>query len=529
MSKDRKRKADIPQPRRVSDFSRYSKSAVFFFIAAVYIISLAVIFPDMPITTRQADTISGYDRYYPPFRTDEYNYYAIAKNILTWKLYGEGSFERAFPLGFSLVAAPFVAVFDTLGGYAANVVIMLVSLWLYYCIIRRYGGRTQVIVILLVMAFATLDWFYAVSCYSEPLAQLLTVLALYFIVRGRERLHASDKGAISFLIAAGIATGLNLFVRPHYILLALPFFISLLISGAPRLSLKNSGVLYAFGVSAVVLVWLVRNSLVFGSPLSFEYTRMLGQFVPGGINEGVKGNVFTGTHRLLFDEFHGLLTITPILLVFPAGLHRMWQRGLKNESITLLASVIMMVLVFGSGPYPFTEFGLGSRHMVPLYPLMMIPAVFFLDGLLFSRSVILVLALYSFYHAGIGWFTGTYPGIGCFPGFLNDSHARAIILARKGVLPRRTFKTSEALLNAHIKSLNDFDMHTFLQTLDPKVVKAIQGRERDFLLYWRFNQGELRSKIKSIDPERGIEYESFSFVGPGGTPSPPPESSPKGP
>ena len=559
MNKGRKRKADIPQPRRVSDTSRYVVPAVFVFIAAVYIISLAVIFPDMPITTRQADTIPGYDRYYPPFRTDEYNYYDIAKNILGGKLYEEGSFERAYPLGFSLVAAPFIAVFDTSGGYAANVVIMLLSLWLYYCIIRRYGGRmhlnrgtSSLIALLLIMAFATLNWFYAVSCYSEPLAQLLTVLAMYLIIRGRDSSRnapdaadgaeqpyspgahrtlrlAQRKGACFFFVAAGIATGLNLFVRPHYILLALPFFISLLISGAPRLSLKNSGFLYVFGVAAVILVWLVRNSLVFGSPLSFEYTRMLGQFVPGGINEGVKGNVFTGTHRLLFDEFHGLLTITPILLVFPAGLHRMWQRGLRNESITLLVSVIMMILVFGSGPYPFTEFGLGSRHMVPMYPLMMIPAVFFLDELLFSRSVILVLALYSFYHAGIGWFTGTYPGIGYFPGFLNDSHARAIILARKGVLPKRTFKTSEALLKAHIKSLNDFDMHTFLQTLDPKVVKAIQGRERDFLLYWRFNQGELRSKIKSIDPERGIEYESFSFVEPGGTSAPPPESQNNGP
>lgn len=478
----------------------------------------------MPITTRQADVIPGNDRYYPPFRTDEYNYYDIAKKILAGKLYEEGSLERAFPLGFPLVAAPFVAVFDTLGGYAANVVIVLLSLMLYYGIIRRYGSRTQVIALLLVMAFATLDWFYAVSCYSEPLAQLLTVLAMYLIIRGRERPHA-----VSAFVTAGIATGLILFVRPHYILLAVPFSVSLLVSDSPRLSLKNSGFLYVYGVAAVIVVWFVRNSLVFGSPLTFEYTRMLGQFVPGGIEGGVKGNVFTGTHRLLFDEFHGLLTITPILLVFPAGLHRMWQRGFRNESITLLVSVIMMILVFGAGPYPFTEFGLGSRHMVPMFPLMMIPAVFFLDEYLFSRSVILVLVLYSFYHAGIGWFTGTYPGIGFFPGFLNDSHARAIILARKGMLPKRKFKTSEALLKAHIKSLNDFDMYTFLRTLDPKVIQAIQGRERDFLLYCRFHQGELQSKIKSIDPDRGIEYENFHFVEPGGSSVPPPESQPQKP
>jgi hypothetical protein len=520
MSKGSRKKPVKSPEEQTKHYGRFAVPAVFVVIAVVYVVTLIMLYPDMPITTRQADMIPGYDRYYPPFRTDEYNYYDIARNIINGTLYKEGSFERAFPLGFPLVAVPFVAAMGEMGGYAANIVITLLSVFLFYLIIRHYNNRSHVLVLVLIMAFATLNWFYADSCYSEPLAQFLVVLTIYLMVCGK----SSAKHMLLFVFA-GVVTGLNLFVRPHYIVLAAPFFVSLWISGSSRFSLKNYGVLYGCGVGAVVVLWAVRNAVIFGSPLTFEYTRMVSQFFPSSPEAGVKGNVFTGSHRLLFDEFHGLFTITPVLLLFPAGLRGMWQRGLRNESVTFLGSAVLMALVFASGPYPFTEFGLGSRHMMPLYPLMMIPAVFFLDETLFSRSVVFVLALYSFYHAGIGWFTGTFPGIGFFPGFLNDSHARAIILARKGVLPKRTFKSPEDLLRKHIKAINDFDMYAFLQTLSPDVIKEIQGKERDFLLYWRFHQQEIRSKIHTLDPRQGIEYESFKFVEPDAVPSSPPDSS----
>jgi len=500
-------KHDTAQEEQLRKPSDFAVPAVFLLIGIVYAVSLFVIFPNMPVTTRLADTIAGYDSYYPPFRTDEYNYYDIGKNIVDGTLYEEGSFERAYPLGFPLVASPFIAVLDKMGGYVANAVIMWLSVFLFYLVIKQYNKRIYTLSLVVIMAFATLNWFYAVSFYSEPLSQLLVILTVYLLARGKN----AQRYSLLF-VSAGIVTGLNLFVRPHYIVLAAPFFLSLLIGEKAKLSIRNKGVLYAGGVSAVIVLWLIRNSIVFDSPLTFEYTRMLAQFLPGNQPVGVKGNVFTGIHRLLFDEFHGLLTITPIILIFPVGLRHMWQRGLKNEAVTYLASVIVMMLIFASGPYPFTEFGLGSRHMMPLFPLMMIPAVFFIDEKAFSRGIVLILALYSFYNAGIGWFTGTYPGFGYLPGYLNDSHARAVILARKDVLPKRTFKSSDDLLKTHIKALDKVDLYTYLQTLSPETLKQIRGNERYFLRYWRQNQKDIRSKISSMDPARGIVYEGFQFV-----------------
>jgi len=178
----------------------------------------------------------------------------------------------------------------------------------------------------------------------------------------------------------------------------------------------------------------------------------------------------------------------------------------------LLSAVVLMALFIASGPYPFTEFGLGSRHMVPILPLMLFPAVFFLDGKLFSRTVVIVLSVYSFYHAGIGWFTGGEPGMGFLLGILNESQSRAIILARKGMLPRKEFHSHAELVNAYSKALKKADMMKFFQTLDPSVIEKIRGNERTFMLFLR-NQRNPVSFIKRADPPKGIIIEDFTFSG----------------
>lgn len=490
-----------------SKSERYATVIVFALIILIYAITHLQQYPRLMITTRKADTIANYDKYYPPFRTDEYNYYSISRNILSGDLYKEDSFERAYPLGFPLVAAPFVAIFGERGGYIANLVLCVLSAWLFFLLIRRYNTRIGVLALVLACAFATLNWFYAISNYSEPLAQVLIVTSLYLVMRGRE-----GKDLTRDMVLAGVCLALTLFVRPHYIVLAIPFTIGMWYRGGRSFSVRNDGIAFALGVGSIVLLWMVRNAAVFGSPLSFEYTRMLASFTPGAEGNFLKGNVFTGTHRLLFDEFHGLLTITPIVLLFPAGVRAMWKKGMKPEASMLMAGAVIMILLFASGPYPFTEFGLGSRHMMPMFPVLLFPAVFFLDSTVFTRSIVAVCALYSFYHAGIGWFTGTYPGFGIFPAFLHDSHARAVILSRKGELPQRSYSSSQELLKAHRKALNKADMYTFLQTLHPEVRRKIVGNERDFMLFWKFRQQMISQKVKKADPDSGIVYEDFHFA-----------------
>ncbi len=480
--------------------------AVFALFGAVYLATLLAFFPALPVIAHKAEDIPGYDVRYPPFRVDEYNYHTIAENILSGDVYAEGSLERSYTIGFPVAALPFVAVFGSIGGYVANAVIMWACLVVFYLAARGYTGRLKSMIVTAVLAFATLNWFYAASCYTEPLSQLLLLLSLFLLTSGK-----TGRAGKLHIAAAGAFTALNLFVRPHYILAAAPFFLYLLLrrrDGKWRVEHRRA-LVFAGGAGAVILLWMIRNAAVFGGPVTFEYSRLMDSYIPGAQSSYMKGNVLLGLHRLLFDQYHGLFTIAPILLLFPAGLRCMWKDGKRAESLMLFAVVLVMVMFAASSAYPFTEFGLGSRHMLPLMPLMLLPAVFFLDSGLFSRSVVAVLALYSFYHAGIGWFTGGEPGMGFFIGILNESQSRAIILSRKDMLPERTFGSEQELIRTYLDALKKADLMDLLQTMDPLVREKIRGNERTFMLYLR-SQPNPAEYILSADPREGIVIRSFS-------------------
>jgi hypothetical protein len=495
----------------VSIWSRMGTLApilTFIFIAAVYFATFFSLWPNLPIIERMAEDIPGFEQNYPPFRVDEKVYYDISRHILDGTLYrGADAPERAFTLGFPLVAAPFVAIFGNRGGYAANLLIILGALAVFYLILHRYGFRRRAMILTLIMAFASLDWFYAISNYSEPLSQLLVLVAFALLFR-----RGGTSGADAAILLSGAFTALNLFVRPHFILLAVPFFIGLAFERGGKPGINRRAILYAAGTAAVVVIWAVRNQLVFGAPLTFEYSRLTGSFTPGAASAYMKGNIFLGIHRLLFDQYHGLFTITPICLLFPAGLRAMWQRGLKTESLVLLGAVTLAALFIASGPYPFTEFGLGSRHMVPIMPLMLLPAAFFLDGRLFTGSVTALVAVYSFYMAGVGWFTGGEPGMGFFLGILNEAQSRAVVLARKDMLPKKHFASQKDLVDSYLGSLKKADIMGLLQTMDPEVIGKIRGHEREFMIILR-NQPDPRDAILSADPAKGIIIKSFSVSG----------------
>ncbi len=487
------------------DRTRLFALLMFLLIASVYGTTLFSFYPNLPIIERLPEEIPGFDVQYPPFRVDENVYYRISENILNGSLYRDSDApERGFPLGFPLFAAPFIALFGKVGGYIANTVITLGSLLLFYLLLRRFGFRMRALALTLILAFASLDWFYAVSNYTEPLSQLLVIGSL-FLLLGK----GDSRGQRAALAGAGAILALNLFVRPNYILLAAPFFLSLCFRDDGKFAPDRRALLFAAGTAGVIAVWMIRNALVFGSPFAFEYTRLVGSFAPGMQSNYMKGNVFLGLHRLLFDQYHGLLTITPIFLLFPVGLRSMWLKGLRRESLTLLAAAVVMILFVASGPYPFTEFGLGSRHLAPLLPLLLFPAAFFLDGKLFSGTMVGIVAVYSFYMAGIGWFTGGEPGMGFFLGILNDAQSRGVVLARKGLLPRKEFRSEKELTDTYLHALKKANLTRLLQTMNPVVVEKIRGNERNFMLFLR-SQPDPADAILSADPEQGILIKSFS-------------------
>ena len=479
------------------------------FIGIVYLTTLLALFPNLPVITFRAEDMSNYVEIYPPFRMDEINYYTITKNILNGEVYREGSIERSFSAGYPLIAAPLVAIFDELGIYLTNTLIVWLTVIIFYILIRRYLTMLMAVGMTLVFAFTTLNWFYAASCYTEPLAQLL-ILSGFFLLTMKK----TGRKRPLILMLAGVMIGLNLFVRVHYILLMIPLFLLLSIRRVRPFKFDKGGAWFAGGIVITIALWMIRNTVYFGSPLTFEYSRMVGQLTGSKTSLYYSGHFFWGMHELLFDKYHGLLTITPIFLLFPAGINKMRKAGHRFESNMILASVALIVLFIASTPYPFTQFGLGSRHMVPIMPLLFLPTVFLFDRTRFTRIIFILLAAYSFYHAGVGWFTSAEDYVsekGFFAGLLHQQTSRAIILNRKSALPERTFESKQEILEAFDNALLTSNYILLFQTLDPKVRANIQGNERSFVTYLRAHQDVL-SLIESVDIKSGILLQEFKFI-----------------
>ena len=152
--------------------------------------------------------------------------------------------------------------------------------------------------------------------------------------------------------------------------------------------------------------------------------------------------------------------------------------------------------------------------MVPIIPLILLPAIFYLDESLFARIIITLLAAYSFYHAGLGWFTGEAEYVseyGVFPGLLHQKNSRAVIQARKNMLPERKFNSKEELLEAFSEGRIKNDYTKMFQTLHLQVLEDIKGYEWYFVNYIRKN-AEFDTLIVSVDPEEGILFIPINFV-----------------
>ncbi|HDY87358.1 MAG TPA: hypothetical protein ENH82_04480, partial [bacterium] len=70
-----------PSPNK--RFGSFITIIVFATIGIVYLISLLAFFPNLPITTRNAEKNPTFMKIYPPFRMDEINYYTMAQNIIS--------------------------------------------------------------------------------------------------------------------------------------------------------------------------------------------------------------------------------------------------------------------------------------------------------------------------------------------------------------------------------------------------------------------------------------------------------------
>ena len=186
-------------------------------------------------------------------------------------------------------------------------------------------------------------WFYSRTFLTEPYTWAWTLLALWALT--------SDRLALASLFLA-----LTLAMKETALLLVLPILV-----GCAALTGRRKAMIVAIGPALFAVVFVMKNILLVGAPLStFQPFRF--------------GNPYHGAVGLLFDPAHGLVWFAPLVVVAAGG----WLVRSENTvewwlgvlSLAVFSSYFAVTAAWadwtGGGAY-------GPRLLVPALPSLAIP------------------------------------------------------------------------------------------------------------------------------------------------------------
>ncbi|MFQ5576532.1 MAG: hypothetical protein ACE5G8_06035 [Anaerolineae bacterium] len=240
----------------------------------------------------------------------------------------------------------------------------------------------------LLYGLATIAWVYAKYLFSGTLAGFLLLAAVYILLAYRRQ------GGLWRPPLAGFLAGLTVLARANNLLL-LAILGGYLLAGAwqaadrsARRRLTWTFPAWGFGAGAVVAgaIFLGYNWARSGNPLQTGYDLTL--FGP---------NILLGLYKLLFSPLRGLFIYSPLLLAaFPGWFRLKRQHPAEAWLICALAGATLLLFsAWSSGE----GLSWGSRFLVPIVPLLVIPLAPLIDRAraapLAARLAYLALALLS--------------------------------------------------------------------------------------------------------------------------------------
>jgi hypothetical protein len=152
------------------------------------------------------------------------------------------------------------------------------------------------------------------------------------------------------------------------------------------------------------------NLMAYGKPFATGYLYVQSQayhihITPGPLgltspsNLGIQLPTLHNLYEITFGLYRGIFPISPVLILFFAGLYFMWRRkDLRPEFWLCLAVVVIYFLIDAGRPADTNGWSGGSsvasRHLTPMIPFMIVPIVFGFRNRVF-RVVFAVLAIIS--------------------------------------------------------------------------------------------------------------------------------------
>ncbi|MHB9027645.1 MAG: hypothetical protein ACYC9O_02630 [Candidatus Latescibacterota bacterium] len=470
-------------------------------ILAIYLSMSYSFYPGYPVVTPKAEQNKVYAENYPPFRMDEWSKYSITRDILEGTLSGRDSFVRKHPAGFAAASVPLTAIWGKAGPYFTNAFILWASALMFFFLLMKVVSFSTAVGATLLLALATPNLFYASSAFAEPLGQLLLLLAIFLFVRG-----TSARRQWMLFFPAGFIAGLTLFVQPLLAGIIIPFIIFLALENTRKVWQDRGALALAGGFAVPLLAYMITGVLLTGDlfPFLFGFP-----YSPYNLLShrplGAEPHLMLGIWELLVSSPHGLVALMPIIMLVPAGFIAMWRGGYPLLA-GIAGSVIVIVLVFAAdGGIPITGESVGARQLIPVLPLLIFPLAFLWEEGIGERVWIGVLAAFTIYMSGLGWWAGS----GALAETLQDRSARSIMLSRKNMIETPVFKTSGELVSRFTHTLREHDITRWLKTLAPASRKEITGIEREVFESLsrrsRYSGNTLSEYIVSADSTIGIQ------------------------
>ena len=226
------------------------------------------------------------------------------------------------------------------------------------------------LILALLLGGATVLWPYGTSFYSEGWQAALLIWTAVFLLDARSgRRHATANVA-----AAAALLTIVILTKVTSVLFATWFLAAVMLDRmAPERGRARTAAALAAGIAIAVALHLVWNTHRFGDAFDFGYdaAETIPQMPPRTIR---LADVPRGLVLLLATPGKSLFLWAPVLLLACVSLPQFWRRE-RGIAAAIVAAGATGLGFYAAYLFPEAGYSHGPRQLVPLVPLLLLPAV----------------------------------------------------------------------------------------------------------------------------------------------------------
>jgi hypothetical protein len=222
----------------------------------------------------------------------------------------------------------------------------------------------------LLLGGATVLWPYGTTLYSEAWQAAAFVWCAAFLLEAR-----SGKAPVrSRVVAAAVCLTMAGLVKVTALVFAPAFIVAVLCErSVPARARREVAMALALGIMSAAAVHILWNQYRFAQPFDFGYdwSETIPLLPPRAF---VIDDIPRGLVVLLLSPGKSVFLWAPVLVLAAARMPRFWLRE-RSVAIGVAAAFVTGLLFFSSYLFPEGGYGHGPRNLVPLVPLLLLPAL----------------------------------------------------------------------------------------------------------------------------------------------------------